>query len=218
VLFSDPAVQDFVRANFVAAWQSVRPVPIVTIDFGNGHTLRRTLNGNVATYVCDPEGRVIDVIPGLCEPATYVRELGVALALYERSRADFGVVAAWHVEQAAGARKASLDERDERGTAAPRLDVSKSVVEDPLKAAIRRDQELLATDGRRNLRWRKPIVHQLLSRPGVRPADIEKQLYFSALHVDLEDPYLGLEGGAFSGGAYGGFDLDVLLRGGDPRR
>jgi hypothetical protein len=202
----------------------MRPVPIVTIDFGEGHTLQRTLNGNVATYICDPQGRVIDVIPGLCAPDEYVRQLTAALALYERSRSDFGVVARLHGEAAELARREA--EQAQPIIEPLRLDVSKAVIEDPLKRAIRRDKNLLAEDGRRNLRWRKPIVHELLSNPqkyrglptvaaldatrGVRPDDIAKTVYRLALHVDLDDPYLGLEGGAFSGGAYGGFDLDLV--------
>lgn len=87
-MFSHPEVQALIRDRFVAAWQSVRPVPKVTIDFGNGHVLRRTLNGNVATYVCDPDGHVVDVIPGLCDPDEYLAQLREALALYEATRSD----------------------------------------------------------------------------------------------------------------------------------
>jgi hypothetical protein len=169
--------------------------------------------------VCDPQGRVVDVIPGMCDPETYVRELGRALALWERNRGDFGAITAWHEEQS----MPSLEAAD-RALAEPelpsgrRLDVSKALVEDPLKRAMRRDRELLAEDGRRNLIWRRPVVHELLMRRAVRPADITRELYRAALHVDLDDPYLGLDGGPFGGGAYGGFDLDVLRRAGDPPR
>jgi hypothetical protein len=213
VLFADPKVQEFVREHFVAAWESVRAVPIVTIDFGNGHTLQRTLNGNVATYVCAPDGLVIDVIPGLCDAQTYLKCLNDALELYARTQADSGALAQWHAQQAASAREAASDALLEREPTALRLDVSKAVVEDPLKRAMRRDRDLVAEDGRRNLVWRRPIVNRLLSRPGMRPRDITRWLYFEALHVDLDDPWLGLNGGPFSGGAYGGLDVDTL-RGG----
>ena len=46
MLLSDPDVIRFVNENFVACWQMVRPVPQVTIDFGDGRRLRRTLGGN----------------------------------------------------------------------------------------------------------------------------------------------------------------------------
>ena len=203
-------VQGFVREHFVAAWESVRAVPTVTIDFGDGHVLQRTLNGNVATYVCAPDGRVIDVIPGLCDSMTYLKSLSDALDLYARTKGDAQVLAAWHADQVHISRAAATKPAGEMARFGPRLDVSKALVEDPLKAAMRRDMELVAEDGRRNLAWRRPIVHVLLSHPGLRPSDITHALYRDVLHVDLDDPYLGLEGGPFSGGAYGDLDLDKL--------
>jgi hypothetical protein len=89
VLFSDPRVSSFIRSNFVAAWESVRPVPTVEIDFGNGRKLKRTVNGNIATYICDPTGRVLDVIPGLNTPEAYLESLRYALNLYRASLASF---------------------------------------------------------------------------------------------------------------------------------
>lgn len=211
MLFADPMVQGFVREHFVAAWESVRAVPTVTIDFGEGRTLQRTLNGNVATYVCAPDGRVIDVVPGLCDSLTYLKSLSDALDLYARTKGDANAMAAWHADQAVLARLGPTDTVAETARLTTvRLDVSKAAVEDPLKLAMRRDAELVAEDGRRNLAWRRPIVHRLLARPGLRPSDITRSLYRDALHVDLDDPYLGLDGGPFSGGAYGELDLEKL--------
>jgi hypothetical protein len=158
-----------------------------------------------------PDGRVVDVVPGMCDPATYVRELSNALALFEKSRTEPNAITDWHSVQLSPSYEAA-----ERALANPtpmtarRLDISKVLVEDPLKLAMRRDRELLAEDGRRNLVWRRPHVHELLSQQPVRPADIEQWIYRSTLHVDLADPYLGLNGGPFDGGAYGGVDLAVL--------
>src|SRR5688572_7567902 len=42
-LYSNEQVSDYLRDNFVLHWQSVRPVPRVTIDFGDGRVLERTL-------------------------------------------------------------------------------------------------------------------------------------------------------------------------------
>ena len=60
MLFSDESVASFVNANFEPAWESVRPVPLVHIDFGNGQVLTRTLHGNILTSVCTAEGLVLD--------------------------------------------------------------------------------------------------------------------------------------------------------------
>lgn len=89
MLFSNREVSEFVRANFVAAWEAVRPVPTVEIDFGNGTKIKRTINGNIATYICDPTGRVVDVIPGLNTPESYLKDLRYALNLYRASLAAF---------------------------------------------------------------------------------------------------------------------------------
>jgi hypothetical protein len=75
VLFSSTEIAQFINNAFEPAWESVRPVPIVTIDFGNGTKVTRTLNGNIATYVCDAEGKVLDVMAGIYEPATFQERL-----------------------------------------------------------------------------------------------------------------------------------------------
>jgi hypothetical protein len=59
----------------------VRPVPIVTIDFGDGRTLRRTVTGNSAHYVLTPDGQPLDAIPGLYGPQPFMRLLNNASEL-----------------------------------------------------------------------------------------------------------------------------------------
>src|SRR5262249_33477853 len=76
VLFSNEDVAKFINQNFEAVWESVRPVPIVRIDFGNGTVLTRTLHGNIATYVCSAQGQVLDILPGIYEPQSYLHALG----------------------------------------------------------------------------------------------------------------------------------------------
>jgi hypothetical protein len=75
VLFSSSEVAKQINANLEPVWESVRPAPMVTIDFGNGHVVRRTLQGNVATYVCGPNGSVYDVLPGIYTPDIYREQL-----------------------------------------------------------------------------------------------------------------------------------------------
>lgn len=82
MLFSDETVADYINKNFEPAWQSVRPVPTVTIDFGNGKIVKRTLHGNVATYVCNSDGTVLDVLPGIYQPQTYIDRLGQLQLLF----------------------------------------------------------------------------------------------------------------------------------------
>ncbi len=78
------------NTGFECAWRKVREAPQVTIDFGdgpgNGVTVRRTLNGNVATCVLDHEGRVLDVVGGVYTPEAYRARLVEAGRLYAKLR------------------------------------------------------------------------------------------------------------------------------------
>jgi hypothetical protein len=67
-LYSNKEIGDYLRDNYVLHWQSVRPVPRVTIDFGDGRKLERTLTGNSAHYVLSSNGEPLDVLPGLYAP------------------------------------------------------------------------------------------------------------------------------------------------------
>lgn len=80
-LYLDPAINRVLRERFVLHWQSVRPVPRVTIDFGNGQTLVKTLTGNSAHLVLDPDGRPADALPGLFTPEVFAQLLVRAHAL-----------------------------------------------------------------------------------------------------------------------------------------
>ena len=75
VLYSNAEVSAVLRDRFVLHWQSVRPVPTVTIDFGDGRKLERTLTGNSIHYILDSQGRPIEALPGLYGPQAFLRGL-----------------------------------------------------------------------------------------------------------------------------------------------
>jgi hypothetical protein len=224
VLFSNPDVAKFVRENFVAAWESVRPVPTVEIDFGNGTKLKRTVNGNIATYICAPDGRVLDIIPGLNQPAAYLQDLKDAMALYQAAQRDFDkVVIDFHKTNITTPTryeikvpdysksgierpiKVAIDPKLDDRRAARRddtVDPGKSMVETKMKRTLTDDEMLLAADTELNHKERKPMIHRMLAEKIVKPAEIFKRLYKDVLHCDLDDPYLGLVTKAFDGGAY----------------
>ncbi len=77
-LYPNREIGELLREQFVLHWHSVRPVPKVTIDFGDGRTLRQTVTGNSLHYLLDSHGRVLDVLPGLYTPGTFQRELRAA--------------------------------------------------------------------------------------------------------------------------------------------
>ena len=64
-LYANESISKYLRDNYVLHWQSVRPVPKVTIDFGDGRVLNRTITGNSAHYLLTEDGKTIDCLPGL---------------------------------------------------------------------------------------------------------------------------------------------------------
>ena len=74
-LYSNPAISQFMRDHFVLHWQSVRSVPKITIDFGDGRKLERTLTGNSIHYMLNSSGYPIDALPGLYGARPFLRWL-----------------------------------------------------------------------------------------------------------------------------------------------
>lgn len=75
ILYSNASISKTLREDFILHWKSVRPVPHVTIDFGDGRKLERTLTGNSIHYILDTEGRPIEALPGLYGPGAFLRAL-----------------------------------------------------------------------------------------------------------------------------------------------
>ena len=83
VLYPNAEVANVLREHFVLHWESVRPVPTVTIDFGDGRKLERTLTGNSIHYILDSQARPIDALPGLYGPQAFLRGLANAETLFK---------------------------------------------------------------------------------------------------------------------------------------
>lgn len=83
VLYSNAEVASVLRDRFVLHWQSVRPAPIITIDFGDGRKLERTITGNSIHYVLDSSGQPIEALPGLYGPQAFLRALTEAEGLFK---------------------------------------------------------------------------------------------------------------------------------------
>ncbi len=75
ILYSNESVSQLLRERFILHWQSVRPAPHITIDYGDGRKLERTITGNSIHYILTPDGRLVDALPGLYGPATFMRAL-----------------------------------------------------------------------------------------------------------------------------------------------
>jgi hypothetical protein len=159
-LFSNERLATFINNCFEPAWESVRPVPIVRIDFGNGTVLTRTLNGNIATSVCTRDGLVLDVLPGIYHPDAYLEQLEQfrLLARYVNKAMKFNVPVAKGVaqQQAISVEKPKTPEEvraevlksyhdtqakalADQGVAAKFVvtaGVSKAAIEDPIKLVL----------------------------------------------------------------------------------
>lgn len=83
VLYSNAEISAYLRDHYVLHWQSVRPVPTVTIDFGDGRKLERTLTGNSIHYILDSQGRPIDALPGLYGPKPFLCGLVEAESVFQ---------------------------------------------------------------------------------------------------------------------------------------
>ncbi len=75
LLYSNKEVSKYLRENYVLHWKSVRPAPKVTIDFGDGRKIERTLTGNSIHYILDENGEIIDALPGLYSPSGFLKYL-----------------------------------------------------------------------------------------------------------------------------------------------
>ncbi len=75
ILYSNARVSKELQRRFVLHWQTVRAVPRITIDFGDGRKIERTVTGNSIHYVLDTEGKLLDAIPGLYGPPAFLRAL-----------------------------------------------------------------------------------------------------------------------------------------------
>jgi hypothetical protein len=217
VLFSKENVAQFINAYFEPVWESVRPVPIVHIDFGNGTVLTRTLHGNILTSVCDADGHVLDALPGIYAEKEYLHQLGQLrlLARYIRNqsagkRAE--TLRAYHQRQAEALK--NNQRPDEFAMNLRAVAVTKRAIERPVEIILAAapptateppetpqlpaKEDLvswkeLAEDTRLNETTRRRHIHDLLAAAGmVQPAKVTRPIYKDVLHADLDDPYLGL--------------------------
>jgi hypothetical protein len=103
-LYANQEVSKLLREKFVLHWKSVRPVPRITIDFGDGRKLERTVTGNSAHYALAPDGRTLDALPGLYGPAAFLEWLNRVSHLSQVLRdADAvqqaGILRAYHLQR-----------------------------------------------------------------------------------------------------------------------
>ena len=124
VLYPDETISGLLRDRFVLHWESVRPVPKVTVDFGDGRRLVGTVTGNSIHYVLDPNGRIVDALPGLNGPGAFRRFLKRAAAEASRmaalSDADFiHELTAFHAACLGDLKSVLMDDLRQAGAESP---------------------------------------------------------------------------------------------------
>ena len=214
MLLSDTQVSSFLDEHFVLYWHSLRPAPKVTIDFGGGHVLERTLKGNTCFYVVRPDGQVADALPGVYLPEVFIDQLQQSLHLVAMSPHE---ALAFHRSRAESARLSS-----------DLTTLSKAPVQSPILAGLGAEppqekdgltdlsayplsldeldteylpgsgdlaQRALQADSESSLRVLRPAVHTwfggLQELP--QPEQCRSHLFSEVLGIDLDDPYLGLK-------------------------
>ncbi|HEY7423437.1 MAG TPA: hypothetical protein VH682_04275 [Gemmataceae bacterium] len=222
MLFSQERVADFINQSFEPVWESVRPVPIVRIDFGDGKVLTRTLHGNILTSICTPDGLIVDGLPGIYTESAYLDRLNTLCAVAKNAQArpearrDV-LVRAYHRGQAQALKKNAKPDQAAADRVMP--PITKMVIERPIELALLPVRPLpvppaqtkpgakpiltaaedvagwkaLEEDTQLNERTRRLQIHELLAGVGlVRPDKVTRPIYKDVLHADLDDPYLGL--------------------------
>lgn len=74
-LYANAQIAHVLHDHFVLHWSSERPVPKVTVDFGDGRKICSTVTGNSAHYLLDADGTPLDVLPGLYSPDAFLAQL-----------------------------------------------------------------------------------------------------------------------------------------------
>ncbi len=179
-MFSDKKLAKYINANFEPCWEPLRPVPILTVDFGDGRVLKRTLHGNIASYICEANGQVIDILPGIYGPRSYEKclqgLLSVASFVHTAKDRD-AALRAYHMGKT------------------PFPGYGSTTIAEPEIVALGGSKFLndIRADVINNETIKRPVIHNMLAqRHSTIPADITNEVYKRTLGLDLTDPYLGL--------------------------
>jgi hypothetical protein len=134
ILYSNRDIYEYLRANFILHWSSERPVPKVTIDFGDGRVMHRTLTGNSIHYLLDENGVPLDALPGLYSPVAFLGALREMRTL-AAAKLPPGQMYAYHVGRATSAqsnKRAARLVTSSTAWDASALTSSKAIVERPM--------------------------------------------------------------------------------------
>ena len=203
LLYPSPRVREAMSA-FVLHWQSLRPVPKVTIDFGDGRTLVRTITGNSLHAVLRSDGTPVDAILGLLSADAFVNALSRALPmtratspseLAERHRDALANPPELPPVKVEPQRILPYMRSPSAIDDASRIAMTKHVVESPIIMQLRMLEKNLAADTRTNELDLHPRLHRLFA-DGTRFTDADAMVDWIYEHLFLmppNDPFMGLD-------------------------
>lgn len=192
MLYVDPQVAQAMQ-SYVLHWESVRPVPIVTIDYGNGTVVKRTLTGNSIHYLLSPQGQVIDALPGLMDADTFRRELNT-FASFVMDRKSPDALGRYYreTEQRLAAMSAAV-EPARPVDRAMRLAVSKAAIETRVLANVKNPSQYVREDTIKNQKELRPqILAWLKASPNPDLKAFNEKVYAELFLAPMDDPYMGL--------------------------
>jgi hypothetical protein len=185
LLYPEPRINQMLRRDFVLHWQSLRPVPKVTIDFGDGRRIERTLTGNSVHVVLDPRGRPVDALPGLMALDVFLEELAQAHRFAHADRRELRTL------HGGVAPRPPRPAPVPRAVAASRIAPTKHIVEAPLLRAVASDVD---GDTSQNLALHQQI-HDAFAQ-GTEWAGVDgfvEWIYADLFAMPLGDAALGLD-------------------------
>lgn len=164
-IYPHAEVSQTLRDRFVLHWQSVRPAPKITIDFGNGRQLERTVTGNSIHYILNADGHPVDALPGMYGPQAFLQHLLQAEGIVKEAAKlpateQDNFIRQYQRDRLATIQAKWIGDLQKLGIAAPKglrpipdsiptaeeagvRAVSKLYVENPLISAISRNQQAL---------------------------------------------------------------------------
>ncbi len=81
LLYPNASISNYLQENYILHWKSERPAPKITIDFGDGRKIERTITGNSIHYILDADGTVIEALSGLNSPQIFLEFLTTGKAI-----------------------------------------------------------------------------------------------------------------------------------------
>jgi len=205
ILYTDPRIAAAMREKYILHWKSVRPVPKVTIDFGDGRVITTTITGNSIHYILDENGRVIDAIPGMYTPNAFLAAL-----LSGAPAPPPAVRVAYKTPDAIAASSLTAT----KGIAeTPMLNAlslesirehSRPKTEAEFERMITTLKSTLAEDTRRNETELRPVIRRWIAEGNTDVDKLNERVYTELFLTPSSDPWLGL----LPAGVYTGIDND----------